>query len=222
MSEITEINDDPKNTFLMMTNKTTHSPCLLQEPDYMPSYSVDNTDYDKNMAGRYTLDGKTLNMNSTSQITHYHVNIAAFMKLGEWFDYLRENGVYDNTRIILVADHAYQSGFCNVTCNRNDMSGFLPLLMVKDFNAEGFTVCEDFMTNADTPSLAVSGLIEGPVNPFTGNPIDMHQKEGPQLVFLSDKYVVSKNNGTTYLMDSWYSVDGDPRSSASWKYKGEG
>ena len=221
MPEITEISDDPGNTFLMMASKATHSPCLLQEPDYIPSYNVDNTAFDINMTERYTINGNTLNMNSTSQITHYHVNIATFLKLGEWFDYLRENGVYDNTRIILVADHAYQSGFLNVTCNRNDMTGFLPLLMVKDFNAKGFAVCDDFMTNADTPSLAVSGLIENPVNPFTGNPIDSHQKQGPQMVFLSDKYVVSKNNGYTYLMDSWYAVDGDPHVSANWKYKGE-
>lgn len=34
--------------------------------------------------------------------------MAAMLRLGEWFDYLREEGVYDNTRIILVSDHGYR------------------------------------------------------------------------------------------------------------------
>ena len=45
-----------------------------------------------------------MNMTTNEQVTHYQVNMAAFLKLGEWFDYLRENGVYDNTRIIIVSD----------------------------------------------------------------------------------------------------------------------
>ena len=88
-----------------MSNDATHSPCLLQEPDYTPSDSVDNSAYDTDMVSRYTVDGKTMQMTTEDQVTHYHVNISSFAVLGDWFDYLRENGVYDNTRIILVADH---------------------------------------------------------------------------------------------------------------------
>ena len=105
LPELTEIRDDSKNTFMIMSSDTTHSPCLLQEPDYTPSDSIDNTAYDVDMASRYTVDGRTMQMETDNQVIHYHANIASYIILGEWFDYLRENGVYDNTRIILVADH---------------------------------------------------------------------------------------------------------------------
>ena len=34
----------------------------------------------------------TLLMENITQVKHYEVNVAAYMLLGEWFDYLRENG----------------------------------------------------------------------------------------------------------------------------------
>ena len=77
------------------------------------------------------------------------------------------------------------------------MEGFIPLLMVKDFGATGFTICEDFMTNADTPVLASSGIIKGPVNPYTGNPISSDMKTGSEKVLLSANYVLSKNRNNT-------------------------
>jgi len=49
LPSITEISDGSENTFLMFTNYTAHSSCLLQEPDYVPVMNVDNTAYDVNM-----------------------------------------------------------------------------------------------------------------------------------------------------------------------------
>ena len=222
LSNITEITDDPKASFVLFANNTTHSPCLLQKPDYSIKYSVDNTIYDKQLTAGYRLNGRTMNMYSSDQVSHYHVNMAAFMKLGEWFDYLRENGVWDNTRIIIVSDHGTAVGYYDVLCVNKEMGGFLPLLMVKDFNATGFTTCDDFMTNADTPVLATNGIIDNPVNPYTGNPINSDLKTGKEKVFLSGDYVLSRNRGkTTFSMASWYIVEGDPHKSRSWKYIGE-
>lgn len=44
--KITKVTKDSRNTFLMMTNDTTHDVMMLQEPDYTPSQNVDNTDYE--------------------------------------------------------------------------------------------------------------------------------------------------------------------------------
>ena len=87
----------------MMYNCTAHEPTLLQLPDYVPQEHVDNTAY--YTGDYYFLLGQALNLSDNAKVTHYHINMATFIKLGEWFDYLREEGVYDNTRIILVADH---------------------------------------------------------------------------------------------------------------------
>ncbi len=222
LPEITVINDSSENTFLMMSNDTTHSPCLLQEPDYTPALNVDNTEYDIDMTARYTVNDVTMGMTNSYQVSHYHANMAAYLKLGEWFDYLREQGVYDNTRIILVSDHGRNVGQFDITCNDTDMEYFMPLLMVKDFNATGFTVCEDFMTNADTPALATSGLIENPENPFTGNPIISDYKNGPQTVYLSPDFAVAHSTGNTFLPGSWFTFSGtDPYDPDNWTYIGD-
>ena len=222
LPDLTEITDSSENTFLMMSNDTTHSPCLLQEPDYTPALNVDNTAYDIDMVSRYTVNGVTMGMSNSYQVSHYHANMAAFLKLGEWFDYLREQGVYDNTRIILVSDHGRNVGQFNITCNDTDMEYFMPLLMVKDFESTGFTVCEDFMTNGDTPALATSGIIDNPVNPFTGNPIISDYKNGPQTVYLSPDFAVAHNNGNTFLPGSWFTFSGtDPYDPESWTYLGD-
>ena len=220
LPSITKITDDSQNTFLMMANETTHAPCLLQEPDYIPSLNVDNRTQDKDMISRYTINGVTMNMTNDHQVAHYHVNIATFIKLGEWFDYLRENGVYDNTRIILVADHGNDLNQFNISSVGVDLEYFLPLLMVKDFNSKGYTINENFMTNADTPTLAFSGLIKNPKNPFTGHAIDSHEKSGPQTIFYSQIINLDVNNGNTFLPGAWFVLNGNPHNPENWKYKG--
>ena len=222
LPDLTVINDSSENTFLMMSNDITHSPCLLQEPDYTPALTVDNTAYDVDMVSRYTVNDVTMGMTNSYQVSHYHANMAAFLKLGEWFDYLREQGVYDNTRIILVSDHGRNVGQFDITCNDTDMEYFMPLLMVKDFNATGFTVCEDFMTNADTPALAAAGLMEDPKNPFTGNPINADYKNAPQTVYLSPDFAVAHSTGNTFLPGSWFTFSGtSPYDPDNWTYIGD-
>jgi hypothetical protein len=77
------------------------------------------------------------------------------------------------------------------------------------------------MTNGDTPSIATSGIIENPENPFTQNPINEDAKNGPQTVFYSDILHIEDNNGNTFLPGSWYSLDGDPHDPENWKYLGD-
>ena len=65
------------------------------------------------------------------------------LKLGQWFDDLRQMGVYDNTRIILVADHGYYLYQSEVLVHQRgtiDISNYFPLMMVKDFGSTGFHV----------------------------------------------------------------------------------
>ena len=219
---MTDIEENSLNTFLMMRNDTTHSECLLQEPDYIPANSVDNTAYDVDMVSRYTVDGKTMQMETEYQVIHYHVNMAALLQLGKWFDFLRANDVYDNTRIILVSDHGRDLGQFDITCNGEDMEFFMPLLMVKDFNATGFSVCEDFMTNGDVPSIATFGIIEDPINPFTGNPINSNAKTGSQNIYISEYWDDQYTTGNTFYPGSWYTFKGgDIHNPDNWEYLGD-
>ena len=86
------------------------------------------------------------------------------------------------------------------------MLNYNPLLMVKDFNSKEFTTDNTFMTNADTPSLAMEGLIDNPVNPFTHNPINSQPKQGELYITSSTDWSTDINNGNTFLPAQWYSV----------------
>ncbi len=220
LSNITKISEDGSDTFLFMSNDTTHEPVLLQAPAYEPAKNVDNTEYEAENQNRFTSEGETLAMDSDWQMTHYHVNMAAFIQLGKWFDYLKENDVYDNTRIILVADHGQALFHTDrlVMTDGNDSTLFYPLLMVKDFNSNDFVTSEEFMTNADVPTMAMEGLIENPINPFTGGKIDSSEKTAhEQHILLSYDWDINKNNGNTFLPGTWYSVQGDRRDKNNWK-----
>ncbi len=81
---------------------------------------------------RYTVNNVTMDMSTIDQRRHYHVNMATYLELGKWLDYLRANDVYDNTRIILVADHGRCLNQFGISCNNQDLECFMPLLMVKD------------------------------------------------------------------------------------------
>ena len=103
-----------------------------------------------------------------------------------------------------------------------DVTFINPVLMVKDFNSTGFNISEEFMTNADVPTIALDGLIENPVNPFTGNPITNDAKfAGDQHVIMSEVWRTTENNGTTFLPGSWYAVHDAIDDRANWTYLGD-
>ena len=82
--------------------------------------------------------------------------------------------------------------------------------MVKDFNTHEFKTDDSFMTNADVPTLAVDGLFEDPVNPFTGNPITNDAKNDPvHYIIRTDVWDINANNGNTFLSANWYALHGD-------------
>ena len=224
LSGITSITDSDMNCFLSIDNDTAHSPNLLQSPDFVPQEHVDNTTYDM-IHSIKVWDDEPLRMLKYNQVADYQVNMAAYVRLGKWFDYLRENEVWDNTRIIIVADHGFNLEHLDSLVNKDlgiDAEYTNPVLMVKDFDCSGFTVSYDFMTNADVPALATANVIDNPVNPFTGKAINDDAKDlGPMHILFSEDWKVSENNGTAFLPGSWYSVHDDIFERSNWEYLGE-
>ena len=225
LPSITQAVDSDTGAFIFMVNDTTHEPMLLQEPEYVPSEIVDNTVYDMENKERFTVNGRTLKMESNNQMIHYHANMAAILRVADWLDYLREIDVYDNTRIILVSDHGkgvrqldeltFGGGFM-------DVEYFYPLLMVKDFDSHGFTASNAFMTNADVPVIAVEGLIKNPVNPFTGMPLNSNEKTAhDQFVICSPVWDIAENNGNTFCPATWVCVKDNIWDKNNWEFYDE-
>jgi hypothetical protein len=225
LSNMTYVTENESNTFLFLSNDTTHEPMMLQEPEYTPAEKVDNTQYDAEHTKRFTVDGRTLNMSSQQQVIHYQTNMAALMQLGKWFDYLRENDVYDNTKIIIVADHGRplfhfdELVLGTETDEARNVEFYYPLLLVKDFQSAGFTVSDEFMTNADVPTLATEGLIDNPTNPFTGKAISSSEKTAhDQYVIVSTGWDIEKNDGNTFLPARWASVKDNRWDKDNWTF----
>ena len=72
---------------------------MLSYPEFMPlpyTESIANKDF-------YDEDGNKFD----GPKTYFTSTVGVSLLVGQFLDYLRENGVYDNTRIIIVADHGY-------------------------------------------------------------------------------------------------------------------
>lgn len=77
------------------------------------------------------------------------------------------------------------------------------------------------MTNADVPSLAVEGIIENPVNPFTGKPIDSDEKSAHKQYIYGGSTKLDKEI-TIYPQGSWFSVHDDIWNGDNWTVEAEG
>ena len=219
LPEMTVISDDSESTFLMMNNGTTHDVVLLKEPEYEPEMYIDNAIYDAAHEDRFTIEGRTLLTDAPYRMRSYHSNMAAFLQLGKWFDMMREQDVYDNTRIILASDHGFsleqfedmifggKRDEEKIGHQPEDIMAYNPLLMMKDFDSKGFQIDNQFMTNADTPTLALSGLLNSPVNPFSGKAINDSAKDvDAHHVFFTEYSATYPRN--TFYPGHWYELQG--------------
>ena len=210
LSYMTGINNDGNNHFLLFCNETTHNLQLLKEQEYEPRNIVDNTEYEQNHNPRISLDGQELYLKTAEQMVHYQGNMAAFIMIGNWLDYLRENDLYDNTRIIIASDHGRSIGLYHVIMDgveegyqledsaKEDVMYYNPLLMVKDFNSKELKTDNSFMTNADVPVIAFAEVVDNPVNPFTNMTINSDMKENNEQYAMYTDWRVEENNGNTF------------------------
>lgn len=196
LPDMTVINDDASDHFLMIDNNMTH--------EYMKLY-------DNKYGDGLTSGDRFLPLDDNARICHVQINEEAYRTLGEWFDMLRAEGVWDNTRIILVSDHGYYLGQDQdlLMDYDIDLMAYFPLLMVKDFDQEGFTVNDDFAVNALVPYLATEGLFDdGAYNPFTGVPFSTDFLQEDQIIVASGSISPEENPGNRFADANWFILHG--------------
>lgn len=203
--------DNDSDCFVIMDNEIPHDWVFTKTPDFTPALN-----FEDNQKGGW-FDKKI-----------FHVNSAGYLMLGKWFDYLKENGVWNNTRIIIVADHGanerVENEFDESPLPRT-IESYNPVLMMKDFNAKG-KLHDDFtyMTHSDVPQMAMEGLIENPVNPYTGNKIkklSTTEKNKHSVISLSGANSVNNtvNNGYRIRDTDWYTVHDNIFKADNWKHE---
>jgi len=220
LPELTAFDGNSAGSYFMLHSEATHTPDLLQLPSYEPALFI--SDYGQDVS-TYSLNGRTLVTDIPVRRAHYQSFVCTLQRLCVWFDYLKEQGVWDNTRIIIVSDHGhhlFQFDYM-VYDDVLDIQLVNPLFMVKDFNSSGdIQTSNEFMTNADTVWMALDGIVDNPVNPFTGNPINDDAKSHPQLITTSYQWNTKEyQQGTTFDTDDghFYTVHDDIFNFDNWE-----
>ena len=157
----------------------------------------------------------------------YAVNALSLLQLGTWFEELKQENCYDNSKIIIIADHGigttekansnYKTPYLTDKFEKDHLN---PLMLVKNFNENGELKTDlSFMTNADVPTLVLEDIVVSPVNPFTNNSISSDAKSNGVLVTIDDLFMPhhSKNeNVFTVKNDMWYRVKDNIFDDSNW------
>jgi hypothetical protein len=154
--------DDGGDTLNIFMNGTTHEDGAYTA-DLLPRHGIIR--YSREEINKFGSEDNTAYM---------YAYMAAMSALGRWLDSLKERGVYDNTRIIIVSDHS--GGFESERFEPAQMGRYNPLLMIKNQDSRGkLKISDEFMTNADVPAL-VTREMENPVNPYLDTAITLSSK----------------------------------------------
>ena len=184
-------------TFTYIGNNATHEYTTLTMPDLRPGQiTLEN----KGTTGSYKFRRDEFSGND-NDYQAYLVNASALIQLGKYFDHLRKNNIWDNTRIIIVADHGRELPlpvFDGMT-HAKEASAMNPLLLFKDFNSNGEIITDgNFMTNAETLNLARKDLPVSDTNPFTGNKFKCISDIKKVEIFVNDDFRIGPlQNRTT-------------------------
>jgi len=144
MKDISNVNEN-NNTFKYFHNNITHPPFAMSKEGVL----LKNEFPDPSGGSRYGDNS-------------YYSYKAAFEAISRWMDWLKKEGIYDNTMIILVSDHGSENiknpmipaDFKIEEASQKYLRSANALLMVKKFNSnEDFTTDWRFMSNADVPAL---------------------------------------------------------------------
>jgi membrane protein insertase Oxa1/YidC/SpoIIIJ len=211
LDDMTHIDNESDGCLFLINNETTHDVQRLRNFD---PYEVVPSDED--FEGYYISDGdKEIYLETWLQTATYESTVAALRELGNYFDYLRSCGIYDNTRIIIVSDHGIDLDI-HSELSLGDISAeyFNCMFFIKDFESSGHKTDYTFMTNADVPTVATKGIINNPVNPYTGKPINSDLKYsdlyiGYSITFDRRLWNPDVNKGNTFYYDknfAWFKL----------------
>jgi hypothetical protein len=205
LPEFTVVEDKDFNAFFSIYEHLPHEHFFLQYPKY-----------------KFVPKSENLGGGPFAAETFYHVDTATLLLIANWISFLKENNAYDNTRIVIVSDHGRghsKNPKIIKLPNGESLQSYNALLLVKDFNSSGeFKIDNTFMTNADTPLLLTEGILENPVNPFTGNPL-MADKDNGVLITTIGALSTRMHSKNLYKIGSkqWMRVHDDIFDSKNWE-----
>ena len=150
-------------------------------------------------------------------VRHFYANVASMNILTNFNNFLKENDIYDNTKIIIVSDHGVGA---NTTVFNEDMkfaNWYNALLMYKDFNSKGeIKIDTNFMTIADTPYLATKH-IPNIKNPFNNKLITNDYKTNGAYMIDLASWKIDEQFSNRYNFNQYYYVKDNIFDINNWK-----
>lgn len=147
------------------------------------------------------------------------------LSVADYLDFLKSQGVYDNTRILIVSDHGIVGPVADnssrARAGRTQFREFVrtrSLLLVKPRGAGGpLAISEEFLPNAEAPRLACEE-IGGCANPYLGGkPIATLGRDDPFRVTIVP-WQFNLQNLDSFVIREQYELSGrDPFNARGWK-----
>lgn len=212
LTELSDASETEKGRFYYFSTKLTHEPWLTGS-----DFSISNDRLLKYPRELYKKYNKSMNA-----LKHIYTDGAALKLVGEWFNWMKENGVYDNTRIIIVSDHGrniFNPMFSSQKINgsRTTPATWHNTVLVKDFNSRGeMTRNESFITTCDIPYIVLKDIVEGE-NPYTGNRITEKKDKIPFTV-MKTKFRIREQGKFKFTFTELFTVhDEDIFNLSNWE-----
>lgn len=212
LTELSDTSETEKGKFYYFSTKLTHEPWLTGNDFIISNDRI--LKYPRELYKKYN--------NSMNALKHIYTDGAALKLAGEWFNWMKENGVYDNTRIIIVSDHGRNVFNPMFSSQKIKGTGTTPatwhnVFLVKDFNSRGeLRTDETFMTTCDVPYIALKDIENG-INPYTGNPVTTKDRKTPFTV-MKTKFRIREQGKYKFTFTELFRVnDEDIFNLSNWK-----
>lgn len=169
-------------------------------------------------------EARRIGFSSSFAVQHYLGARCSLRLVANYLNWLKKEGVYENTKIIIVSDHGivgpvldHSSRAIKGNTVASDFVRSRSVLFVKEANAQGpIRVSEEFLPNAEVPRIACEE-IDGCINPFIRNKtIESHGRKKPWIVsFVPWQYSLQEK--TRFVIENQMVLDGEnPYESRAW------
>lgn len=181
------------NTFKYIHNSLTHGP------------------YGVNRHGEVIMPGEQPDENSEGFYfgkSPYYSTVTFVEFFIKWLDWLKEEGIYDNTYIILVSDHGTNRPELNPMTDSKLVNRLNSIMMIKPFDSEGDLVTDEntLVISSDAPEFMKNALDGSPV-------VFVPDRSLPVVRFASTNFL---DTGIIEIIDA-FEVSGDMFDPNNWK-----
>ena len=217
--------------FVFMTNDTPHEPMMMgyrPEDSRYPLQPVSQTEEPTALNSPLSASPQSralfeaLSEAGEYSLRHFYANWATIREIQRYLVWMREQGVYDNSLIIIASDHGRDVFLPGYELDSREYGYFMPLLLVKLPQNPGETeeplrIDETARSSADVAAFASLALPEAKRrNPFTKKKLELSDPSASRFA-----YYISINpqdqGPQDFIREKSYRIDGPIWEKQSWQ-----